>query len=300
MNGSTSNHISVCKNCGLSGHSYKYCTSPVNSYGIIAFRVKNPDWSLAISLANPKSMNGMETAGTLQFLLIRRKDSLRFVDFVRGKYDITDIDYLKQMLGNMTIDEREFLRTTTFEKLWTRVWGSASMRSYKIDYDLSKSRFESLHQPIRDGSGAAAAKTSLEDLLDTTESKWLYPEWGFPKGRRNSHEADMECAIREFEEETGLYRGQFKVVQNMEPLCETFFGDNHVHYCHKYYLAHIPASQTIEMKVDHPHMSREIGAIGWFTLDEALHMIRSENIEKREVLLRASGILRNFCPGNCY
>ena len=30
------------------------------------------------------------------------------------------------------------------------------------------------------------------------------PEWGFPKGRRNMHESDLDCAKREFEEETGI------------------------------------------------------------------------------------------------
>ncbi len=285
----------VCKNCGKEGHTYKYCTYPVNSYGIIAFRIKNPAWSMAATLANPKSMNGMESAGPVEFLLIRRKDSLRFVDFVRGKYDITDTDYLKQMLGNMTIGERDFLRTTTFDDLWRRVWGSASIRSYKLDYDLSKGRFEALQSTICENG-----KTLLVDLLDSTTSTWEHPEWGFPKGRRNSREPDIECAIREFEEETGLIRTQFKVVRNMEPLCETFYGDNHVHYCHKYYLAQAPSTLELSMLADHPHMSREISAIGWFGLDEALHMIRSENIEKREVLLRASGILRNYCPGGGY
>jgi hypothetical protein len=44
-------------------------------------------------------------------------------------------------------------------------------------------------------------------------------------------------------------------------------------------------------------MSREIGNIGWFTLNDALGHIRSENVEKREILLRVSGIIRNYCCG---
>jgi hypothetical protein len=44
------------------------------------------------------------------------------------------------------------------------------------------------------------------------------------------------------------------------------------------------------------HMKREIGDIGWFSLDAALAKIRDENIEKKEVLLRVTTILRNFCP----
>ena len=43
-------------------------------------------------------------------------------------------------------------------------------------------------------------------------------------------------------------------------------------------------------------MLQEIGDLGWFSLEESLNKIRSENIEKKEVLLRASSLLRNYCP----
>ena len=43
-------------------------------------------------------------------------------------------------------------------------------------------------------------------------------------------------------------------------------------------------------------MLQEIGDIGWYSLEECLEKIRSDNIEKKEVLLRASSLLRNYCP----
>jgi NADH pyrophosphatase NudC (nudix superfamily) len=42
------------------------------------------------------------------------------------------------------------------------------------------------------------------------------------------------------------------------------------------------------------HMAREIGDIGWFSLEQALQKIRPESVEKRELLLRVGCILRNF------
>jgi 8-oxo-dGTP pyrophosphatase MutT (NUDIX family) len=284
----------VCTNCNQLGHSYKYCLAPVNSYGIIAFRVRDPTWTLSKGLTgnDGKNLNGIDDAvQNVEFLLIQRKDSLRFVDFVRGKYDIQNTTYLKQLLSNMTHEERAFLRTTTFEDMWKRVWGSATVRNYKVDYDLSKQRFTAITAPQEDGL------TILEKLLEATTTTWTTPEWGFPKGRRNPKEDDKSCAIREFEEETGISRDKIAVVSNMEPLSETFFGDNNVHYCHKYYLAYIPVGINYAEISSHPHMSREIGDIGWFTLDDALGRIRSENVEKREILLRVSGIIRNYCCG---
>jgi 8-oxo-dGTP pyrophosphatase MutT (NUDIX family) len=236
----------------------------------------------------------METTGGLEFILVRRKESLRFVEFVRGKYDTRDPTYIKQMLSKMTCEEREFLRTTTFEQMWQRVWGSASARNYRADFEYSKARFDILKTP-----DAETGVEPLQQYLDETSSEWTTPEWGFPKGRRNPKETDLACAIREFEEETGLGRDQLKVVENMEPICETYYGDNHVHYCQKYYLAQVDSDVELEMLKDHPHMPREIGDIDWFNLEDALKTIRAESVEKREVLLRANAILRSFTPGVC-
>ncbi len=278
---------SLCTNCNNPGHTYKHCLAPVNSYGIIAFRIKDKDWSLASGLTAGagRNHNGIESIGkNIEFLLIKRKDSLRFVDFVRGKYNISDETYLKQLFSNMTISEREFLSTTTFDDLWKHVWGTASVRNYKNDYENSREKFEKLKE------------TSLKRLLDETISVWTEPEWGFPKGRRNPRESDEDCAIREFEEETGIMRSSFKIIKNIDPIVESFYADNGVNYCHKYLLAQMHPSVQFS-KIDmNPHMEREIGDICWFSIDEALAHIRSENVEKREILLRVSGILRSYCP----
>jgi 8-oxo-dGTP pyrophosphatase MutT (NUDIX family) len=107
---------------------------------------------------------------------------------------------------------------------------------------------------------------------------------------------DVSCAIREFQEETGLMRGDFTLFHNILPISETFLGSNGVHYCHKYFIAVCNKDIEVEMKMDNPHMAREIGNIKWCTLDEAITKIRPDNIEKREILLKASKIMRNFHP----
>ena len=62
-----------CNNCGKNGHLYHQCKLPITSIGIVAFRMKNN---------NP------------EFLMIRRKDTLGHVDFMRGKYSVNNKDYL--------------------------------------------------------------------------------------------------------------------------------------------------------------------------------------------------------------
>jgi hypothetical protein len=43
-------------------------------------------------------------------------------------------------------------------------------------------------------------------------------------------------------------------------------------------------------------MRKEIGDLRWTSVEEGLSLIRPQNVEKREVLLRAASIFRNLCP----
>jgi 8-oxo-dGTP pyrophosphatase MutT (NUDIX family) len=275
-----------CSNCGVVGHTFRQCHAPVLSYGLIVFRHSNPDWSLEKALCSSSQLlNGTEGAGGLQVLMIQRKDSLRFVEFVRGKYALKDMEYIKQLLTHMTPGERDLLMKSTFPELWNCVWGTMNPRNYRTDFEQSQEKFNELKS-----SGILAS------LLEKTEAVCSTPEWGFPKGRRNPYETDIDCAIRECMEETGLKRNQLQIFENMEPLCETFYGDNKVYYSHKYFPALVAPGTEVYMSAMNPHMAREIGNIQWMSIDDALCKIRTENIEKKEILLRASALFRNLCP----
>ena len=85
-----------CNNCGKKGHLYNQCKIPITSVGIVAFRIYEKN---------------------IQFLMIRRKDTLGFIDFMRGKYSIYNKDYIKNMILQMTMEERELLKTLDFQEL---------------------------------------------------------------------------------------------------------------------------------------------------------------------------------------
>ena len=83
-----------CNNCGRQGHLYNQCKLPITSNGIIAFRQINQE---------------------LQYLMIRRKDTLGFIDFMRGKYSVYNRFYIINMFNQMTIVERMRLNTLSFD-----------------------------------------------------------------------------------------------------------------------------------------------------------------------------------------
>jgi len=270
-----------CTNCGLTGHVFRNCLSPVTSYGIIAIKYLKDDCNLSPFSKGVLLNNGNDS---IQFLLIQRKDSLSFVEFIRGKYNPYEEEYLARLFLGMTQKEHELILSKSFEELWQYVWGeSSSVKSHKNDFDTSERKY-------------GVIKDRLSDIIAKYPTRWTEPEWGFPKGRRNPHESDLTCAIREFQEETGLSRQDFTIIQNTNPISETFFGSNHVHYCHKYYIAICNKYTEALMNNNNPHMAREIGAIKWCSLDEATSKIRPDNVEKREILLKAGKIMRNFHP----
>jgi 8-oxo-dGTP pyrophosphatase MutT (NUDIX family) len=272
---------SYCTNCGQSGHIFRNCLSPVTSYGMIA--VKYTDDHIQQSMYSSQA-SIVPSYQSLQFLLIRRKDSLSFIEFIRGKYVYSDEEYIGKLLRNMTQQEQEMILNRTFSELWYQIWGELStMKSHKSNYEMSEKRFLQL-------------KDELPRLIKQNPSPWTEPEWGFPKGRRNPHESDLHCAIREFQEETGIKRHEFQVIQNTHSISETFFGSNHVHYCHKYYLAICSPGLDVHVHSNNPLMFREIGDIQWCSLEEAISKIRPDNVEKREILLKAGKILKNFYP----
>ena len=268
-----------CTNCGLGGHVFRNCLSPVTSYGIIA--VKYLD-DITVSSLFSKNITLNNGNNSIKFLLIQRKDSLSFVEFIRGKYNPYDDEYIGRLFRGMTAKEQSTILSKSFEELWRDLWGeSSNVKSHKND--TSEKKFSII-------------KDRIPELIEKNPTKWIEPEWGFPKGRRNPHETDMNCAVREFQEETGLQKGDFTIIQNTYPISETFFGSNQVHYCHKYYIAVCNKNIEVEMNLDNPHMAREIGDIQWGSLDEAISKSRTDNVENREILLKAGKIMRNFHP----
>lgn len=290
-------NIKHCSNCGQPGHTYRECQSPITSFGTLLFRVNSTEFSQEATLSRPPySINGFDTFfPNIEVLLIQRRDSLGFVDLLRGKYSIHDVEYIKKQISGMTDVEREKIVNKDFEELWAEMWGAESTDvQYKKDKENSKNKLMALRDGISlDVSGTRA---TLADFVHECQIHWSTPEWGFPKGRRDGSESDLDCALREMKEETGLQPNEVVVVHNLDPLIETFMGSNRVHYCHKYFVIYVPDGSQVKYDPNNPHMKREIGGLAWFPLQDALTQIRSENHEKREVLMRLGTLLRNYCP----
>jgi 8-oxo-dGTP pyrophosphatase MutT (NUDIX family) len=170
---------------------------------------------------------------------------------------------------------------------------SPENRQYKQEYEVAKHKFEAFRQGFKMEDGSVLR---LGDLLAQTPVVWDTPEWGFPKGRRNIFETDLACALREFEEETGLSQKCLHMVSNVNPIVENFVGNNNINYRHIYFMGYISNSVEVAMKPTDSHMAREIGAIAWLKYEDAIERIRPTTPHKRDVLYAAWNLLRLTCP----
>lgn len=253
-----------CNNCGNNGHLFYQCKKPITSIGILLFTIEN---------------------NTIKYLCIRRKDSLGYVDFMRGKYNIYNKHHLLNILNEMTTYEKENLLSTDFQTLWINLWGTKE--DINNEYILSYEKFICLKKGII----IEKDHYDLDSLLKQCDSKWKEPEWGFPKGRRNYREKDLETAIRETNEETGYKTSDIDLIENLYPFEEIFTGSNFKSYKHKYYLGYISYEKTIK---NNNFQKNEISKMEWKNFEQTLNCIRPYNIEKKEILKKCNRFLKQY------
>jgi len=109
------------------------------------------------------------------------------------------------------------------------------------------------------------------------------PVWEFPKGSIEKGESELEAAVRELREETGLAEGDYTLLDGFQEEERYYFtrGTGRdlclIRKRVGYYLA--------EWRRGEVRISREASRFEWVSLDDALRMLRFP--EKKRVLTRA-------------
>ena len=254
-----------CNNCGKIGHLFHQCKVPITSIGVITFRVIN---------------------GSIEILLIRRKDSLAFVDFMRGKYNLDDLDYIVKIVERMTINEHKTILENDFKTLWSYLWGASLTNQYKNEEKMSQIKFEKL----KNGYTFNNNLITINEIINKCKNSYNEPEWGFPKGRRNYQEKDIMCGLREFEEETGYSKDNIIIINNILPLDEIFTSSNYKSYKHKYYIGLFKNFKNPEKLFQ----TNEISKISWVNIDDAKNYIRDYNVEKKNIIIQLNNLLKTY------
>lgn len=279
-----------CVNCGEKGHVLRECNGPITSFGIIAFKTvyssseerydKNDRLKEILRMVENKHNFYMhphkdeDSFPKIKFLMIQRKDTMGYTDFVRGKYDKDNSqranDIIKVCLNEMTTKEKENLIKKPFDEIWSDLWINHDSKCFKNEYEVAKNKFSMLN---------------IKNLVNQSESSFEFQEFGFPKGRRNMKENNISCAEREFFEETGYDSKSYDFIKNYPSIREEFVGTNGVHYRHIYYLVKMrPDIHPPYVDTKNKIQTGEVQNIGWFTFNECISLLRPYDVAKKQML----------------
>lgn len=201
-----------------------------------------------------------------EWLMVKKKYTYYFVHFMFGYYNINYENQIKYVLNRISTQEKYLILSRDFGKMWYHVWGVDPERTpiepknlklytkYKKKFNdqIPSWRFPDLERLIYRSTNA--------DLL-----------WELPKGRREPGEQPLNCAIREFEEETGITYDQYRVLFSMG--CKSYHViDLNVKYVFRYYVAVFSRGSikdlTIQPRKQPINYCSEICDIKWMSLDQ--------------------------------
>lgn len=169
-----------------------------------------------------------------EYLVVHRKESIEYIDFIRGNYKMSHLYLLLQGISNY---ERNKIINNDFDTLWTDHCGKPpsgdpflhAVKLFNQVKDILPELFDSVISDNPDGKN----------------------QYIFPKGRLeyqytndttncNMDESPIECALREFTEESGGLIANISWNLFPNPVDETYVGSNSKNYTTRYFIFEAP------------------------------------------------------------
>jgi len=165
-----------------------------------------------------------EETGLYEVLIVQKRNTYAYVDFINQKFR-TEEDLI-HLFENMTNDEKFLILSLDFDKLYFKY--SLMSESYLEVYATAiRAKYDGLKRKFEKNARRFKFKT-----LINIANKSIPELWELPRGRKlNISEAPINCAQREFFEETGIspdnytqFGKSFTIVQDNIYSIQYFFA----------------------------------------------------------------------------
>lgn len=213
--------------------------------------------------------------------MINRRYTYPFYMFVCGRYNERNDDEIIALLDRMTVDEKVDILSLNFQQLWYRIWIGAYQPSISI-FISARNKFN--ERLVSDGG------TRIKSLIRRSR-KYATRIWEIPKGRKKyPNECDMDCAIREFYEETGIPRSAYHITSGVFHLV---FTEDNMRYSVTYFIA-VTARDVIQ-RINSAALEQvsEICDMRWISASEMEVYARRDVAGHRRIIHCAKSILKN-------
>lgn len=263
------------------------------SYGIALCRHRN------------RTHSGKSHTDGIEIVMVKKSYTYQFADFVSGRYKKNNNKHLIYMFSCMSHKEKMYIRSMKFDLMWYIIWPYCSNTSNNqqpgekgVSKNILKNHAHvSKQNPIFDSSaqyGYHKKKSKFESVFLRDSGKRLLSllncstssesQWELPKGHKHASEKNIDAAIREFKEETGIKSSQYRILYNIPPIIERY-TDSNVTYINEYYIAYPLRELKPKVMINNYSQLFEVECIKWIKLEELNFTLMNKKIAKRTILL---------------
>ncbi len=223
-----------------------------NSYGIICVR-------------------RIGTRPRYQVLMVKKRFTYAFMLFVTGQYTRGNFAYLGTLLNKMTMEEKLLLLSNDYSLIARQIWIP------------SNNRYFAWMNQYQDTMAAFNGKFSKMIKASKTHG---HLRWEVPKGKKNdSSETDIQAALREFTEETGMKKESFVLMPDITRTDS--YEDDNKRYVTKYFVGY----GTYEPSLGHLG-DNEIADVKWMDLAEVAVADSLGNAHMRQIVRPAINVVK--------
>ena len=232
-----------------------------------------------------------------EILMIKKRYTYHYFNFIFGKYKKNDDKYLQYLFDNMTFSEKIEILSKNFSKMWYKIFlidhdydyniitmfhNDNAMKHYNTKlYYKKKAKFENMF---------SGNFNKLQNFINNSTN--AETPWEIPKGHMfnynkttfkklkepNIIELELDCAKREFEEETCINIKEYNILWQNNAINIVHFDDS-IKFTTNYYLAYLKNNSTWLPKVKFNSYDQiiEIEQIKWVSLADINLLGLNEN-----------------------
>lgn len=202
------------------------------SYGIACCRYVNNQWEI---------------------LMIKKRITYAFNNFVNGKYKSNNNAEIIRLLSGMTIEEKLDLLSLNFNQIWYRLW---------LNKKISLSHFAICKNKFNNAFTLDGGSRLNKLIKKSTNANYI---WEIPKGQKSTYESNIECAIREFSEETSITKDLYKIFLESK---QYSYIDDGIKYTNIFYIGCINNNKLLpSISCTNRHQYTEISDIKWMNIN---------------------------------
>ena len=148
-------------------------------------------------MMNEKYSFGIVLRHNNKYLIVQNRDTEAFIYFFFSNVPKWTAKYCAKVFKEFTMDEKNRLLYYPFHELYLDLYVSHDVNKFKNKYNIAKRNYDFFH-----------TNNWMKTILKTSSFK--HANWLFPKGRIEKNETEIDCAIREFYEETNISLNDYK------------------------------------------------------------------------------------------